>query len=77
MGKRAAAIAGLTEWKAARVWHEPMFNMESMAIVAAELLDDTGLEKGEIDGLVISDAQESPMLAPSAVAEYLSVFPVQ
>jgi len=73
MGKNAAAIAGLTEWKPARVWDRPLFNMEAMAQLASELIADTGLEKGEIDGLVIAGTQESPMLAPSAVAEYLGV----
>ena len=73
MGKRAAAIAGLTEWKPARVWDEPLFNMEAMARLASELVADAGLAKEEIDGLVIAGTQESPMLAPSAVAEYLGV----
>ena len=31
MGKRAAAIAGLTEWKPSRTWDTPMFNLEAMA----------------------------------------------
>jgi acetyl-CoA acetyltransferase len=73
MGKTAAAIAGLSEWKAARVWDQPIFNMEAMAQQASELVADTGIEKGEIDGIVIAGAQESPMLAPSAVAEYLGI----
>jgi acetyl-CoA acetyltransferase len=68
-----AAIAGLTEWKPERVWTEPMFGMEAMAKLTRELLDDTGIEKDEIDGIVIGGTMESPMFAPSAVAEYLSV----
>ena len=68
-----AAIAGITEWKPERVWTRPMFGMEAMAQLARELLDDTGIEKDEVDGLVIGGTMESPMFAPSAVAEYLNV----
>ena len=35
MGRRAAAIAGLTEWKPQRVWDEPMFSLEAMARLAS------------------------------------------
>jgi acetyl-CoA acetyltransferase len=73
MGKRAAAIAGLTEWKPSRTWDTPMFNLEAMAKLAREVCDDAGFSKDEIDGLVIAGAQESPMLAPSAAAEYLGL----
>ena len=73
MSLRTAAIAGLTEWKPERIWTRPMFSMEAMAQLAHELLADTGIEKGEVDGLVIGGAMESPMFAPSAVAEYLGV----
>ena len=50
-----------------------MFGMEAMSQLTRELLDDTGIEKGEIDGLVIQGTMESPMFAPSAVAEYLRI----
>jgi len=73
MSLRTAAIAGLTEWKPERVWTRPMFTMEAMAQLASELLDDTGIDKEEVDGLVIGGAMDSPMFAPSAVAEYLGV----
>jgi acetyl-CoA C-acetyltransferase len=73
MGKRSAAIVGLTEWKPARVWDEPMFGTEASARLAAEVLADCGIEKGEVDGLVMSGLRESPMFAPSALAEYLGV----
>ena len=73
MGKRAAAIAGLTEWKPKRVWDEPMMSLEAMARLAAEVLEDAGIEKGEVDGLVIPGVMESPMFGPSAAAEYLGV----
>jgi len=68
-----AAIAGLTEWKPERVWSRPMFNMEAMALLTKELLEDTGIEKGEVDGIVTGGVMESPMFGPSAVAEYLGI----
>ena len=36
MGKRAAAIVGLSEWAPQRVWDEPMFTLEAIAKLAAE-----------------------------------------
>jgi acetyl-CoA C-acetyltransferase len=73
MGKRSAAIVGLTEWKPQRKWAQPMFALEAMAQLAAETLLDAGFEKAEIDGIVIGGIPESPMFAPSAVAEYLGL----
>ncbi len=73
MGKRAAAIAGLSEWTPQRIWDEPMFTLEAMAKLAAETLDDARVEKGSVDGLVMGSVTESPLFAPSAVAEYLNV----
>ena len=73
MGKRAAAIVGLTEWAPKRVWDEPMFTMEACARLAAEVLADAEVDKGEVDGLVINGLRESPLFAPSALAEFLGV----
>jgi acetyl-CoA acetyltransferase len=73
MGKRAAAITGITEWKPSRVWERPMFALEAAAQLAAEALADAGLEKDRVDGLVIGGLPESPLFAPSALAEYLGV----
>ncbi len=73
MGKRAAAIVGLSEWKAQRTWERPLFAMEAMAQLAAETLADAGVAKDDVDGLVIVAVAESPMFAPSAVAEYLGI----
>lgn len=73
MGKSAAAITGFTEWKPQRVWPTPMFALEAMAQLAAETLEDAGFDKAEIDGIVISGVAESPLFAPSAVAEYLGL----
>ena len=68
-GRRAAAIAGLAEWAPQRVWDRPMFSMEATAELAALALADAGIEKSEVDGLVLGAVGESPMFAPSAVAE--------
>ena len=73
MGRRAAAIAGLAEWRPLRVWDRPMFMLEACAQLAAEALADAGIEKGEVDGLVIPPVWESPMFGPSAAAEYLGI----
>lgn len=73
MGRRAAAIAGIAEWKAQRVWDRPMFMLEACAALASEALADAGLEKDEVDGLIVPPVWESPMFGPSAAAEYLGV----
>ena len=73
MGKRSAALVGFTEWAPQRKWDEPMFSMEACAKLAAEALADAGLEKDEVDGLVIGGLQESPLFAPLALTEYLGV----
>lgn len=73
MGKRDAAIVGLAEWAPQRRWDRPMFSMEAAAELAALALADAGVEHGEVDGLVSGPVFESPMFAPSALAEYLGV----
>ncbi|NQZ95724.1 MAG: thiolase family protein [Myxococcales bacterium] len=73
MGKRAAAIVGLSEWAPQRVWDEPMFTLEAIAKLAAECLADAGMEKGELDGILTTSIPESPLFGPSAAAEYLGL----
>ena len=73
MGRRAAAIAGLAEWAPKRVWDRPMFALEASAELAADALADAGIDKREVDGLVVGFVPESPMFGPSAAAEYLAV----
>ncbi len=73
MGKRAAAITGITEWKPARVWDPPMFALEAAAQLAAEALADAGLTVDQVDGVLTAGLPESPMFAPSALAEYLGL----
>jgi acetyl-CoA acetyltransferase len=50
-----------------------MFALEAMAELAAEALADAGIDKREVDGLVLGHVPESPMFGPSAAAEYLAV----
>lgn len=71
--RRQAAIVGLAEWGPKRNWEDRMFTLEAFARLAREALDDAGLEIGEVDGLLSTAVPESPMFAPSAVAEYLGV----
>jgi acetyl-CoA acetyltransferase len=73
MGKRSAALVGFTEWAPQRKWDKPMFSMEACAQLAAEALEDAGIEKGAVDGLVSGAMQESPLFAPLALAEYLQI----
>jgi acetyl-CoA acetyltransferase len=73
MGRRAAAVVGLTEWKPARRWAEPLFGLDALARLGAELVGDSGLEKSDIDGFAIVGVPEAPVLAPSAVAEHLGM----
>ena len=73
MGRRAAAIVGLSEWKPQRRWEEPLFGLDALARLGAELLEDSGLDKSDIDGFVIVGVPEAPVLAPSAVAEHLGL----
>jgi acetyl-CoA C-acetyltransferase len=73
MGRRAAAIVGLSEWKPTRRWDEPLFGLDALARLGAELVEDSGLDKSEIDGFAIVGVPEAPVLAPSAVAEHLGM----
>ena len=73
MGRRAAAVAGIAEWKPLRVWDRPMFMLEACAELAAQALEDAGLAKDEVDGLLIPPLSDSPMFGPSAAAEYLGI----
>jgi acetyl-CoA acetyltransferase len=50
-----------------------MFGMEAAALLASEALADAGIEKGEVDGLVMGSLQESPLFAPLAMSEYLGI----
>lgn len=73
MGKLAAAVVGIAEWKPSRAWPVRRFTLEAMAQLAVETLADCHFAHDEIDGLVIGGVAESPFFAPSAVAEYLGM----
>jgi len=73
MGKRSAALVGFTEWAPQRKWERPMFGLEACAALAAEALEDAGIEKGAVDGIVSGGLQDSPMFSPLALAEYLGI----
>jgi acetyl-CoA acetyltransferase len=73
VARKAAAIAGLAEWAPKRVWDRPMFGLEACAELAEGALADAGIDKREVDGLVIGFVPESPMFGPSAAAEYLAI----
>jgi acetyl-CoA acetyltransferase len=73
VGRRAAAIVGLTEWTPSRRWDEAMFDLDAFARMGAELIEDSGLEKADVDGFCIVGVREAPALAPSAVAEHLGL----
>jgi len=50
-----------------------MFGLEACAELAADALADAGIDKREVDGLVVGHIAESPMFGPSAAAEYLAI----
>ncbi len=66
-------MVGYTEWAPQRTWDRPMFSMEACAALAAEALADAGIDKSEVDGLVVGGLQESPLFPTLALAEYLGI----
>jgi acetyl-CoA acetyltransferase len=50
-----------------------MFGLDALARFGAELVEDSGLDKSDIDGFAIVGVPEAPVLAPSAVAEHLGL----
>jgi acetyl-CoA acetyltransferase len=50
-----------------------MFALEACAELAAAALADAGIDKREVDGLVVGHIPESPLFGPSAAAEYLAL----
>ncbi|QDX81240.1 transporter [Denitratisoma sp. DHT3] len=75
MGLRGdAAIAGYVELKPEKKPQgEPLFCIEQWARLAQLALQDAGIEKHEVDGLVTSAIAESAMFAPATLAEYLGL----
>lgn len=75
MGLRGeAAIAGYVELKPEKKPQgEPLFCIEQWARLAQLALQDAGIEKHEVDGLVTSGIAESAMFAPATLAEYMGM----
>ena len=75
MGLRGdAAIAGYVELKPEKKPRgDPLFCIEQWARLARLALEDAGIEKHEVDGLVTSAIAESAMFAPATLAEYLGL----
>jgi acetyl-CoA C-acetyltransferase len=74
MGLRGDAhIVGYSEQKSERKFTgTPKLTLEQWADLAAEALDDAGIDANEVDGLVCgSDIYESQQFVPATIAEYL------
>ena len=77
MGLRGdAAIVGAAQYKPEKYQTAPqMFHLEQVADLAAQALEDAGLEADVLDGLVISGPQfhEAEVFVPAMAAEYLGI----
>ena len=75
MGLRGdAAIAGYVELKPEKKPQgNPLFCIEQWARLAQLALQDAGIDKHEVDGLVTSSIAESAMFAPATLAEYMGL----
>ena len=69
-----AAIAGYVELKPEKKPPgDPLFSIEQWALLARAALQDAGIDKHEVDGLVTSGIAESAMFAPATLAEYMGL----
>ena len=69
-----AAIAGYVELKPEKKPPgDPLFSIEQWALLAQAALQDAGIDKHEVDGLVTSSIAESAMFAPATLAEYMGL----
>ncbi|MFZ1834771.1 MAG: thiolase family protein, partial [Pseudomonadales bacterium] len=69
-----AAIAGYVELKPEKKPSgDPLFSIEQWALLARAALQDAGIDKHEVDGLVTSGIAESAMFAPATLAEYMGL----
>lgn len=76
--KGDAAIVGAAQYTPEKYATAPrMFHLEQIADLAAQALDDAGLEVGDLDGLVMNGAHfhEASVFVPAMTAEYLG-FPL-
>jgi len=73
--RKRAVISGIGELKPERRT-ENVTTMELLAKVSLEALLDAGLEKDEIDGLLVGpQVGETPQHVPATVAEYFGMYP--
>jgi acetyl-CoA C-acetyltransferase len=69
-----AAIIGIVELPAERrPTRPPMFTLDQYMHLAAQVLDDAGVNPSCINGLVTHGLAESAMFAPATLSEYLGV----
>lgn len=70
----SAAFVGMAELTPSKV-PPPESEIELMAELTRRALDDAGMDKSEIDGIIAVPPAETPMLFPSLLAEYLRIRP--
>lgn len=71
-----AAIVGAAQYKPEKYQTAPqMFHLEQVADLAHQALQDAGLHKDDLDGLVINGPQfhEASVFVPAMAAEYLGI----
>ncbi len=68
-----AAIAGVAELKPERMTPPEVGAMEVIAEVSRAAIQDAGVSIREIDGLLVDTFNDSGLLLPSSVAEYLGL----
>jgi len=69
-----AAIVGIAEFAPKRKQERLWMGLEEYAELARLALDDAGIPSSEVDSLMVGNfLMEAPMLAPSAIAEYLGI----
>lgn len=70
--KNRAAIIGIADLKPTKTTEET--SLESHARIAKMAIEDAGLEKGEIDGVLTGPGENGPFW-PSVVEEYIGIHP--
>lgn len=74
--KGEAAIVGAAQYKPEKYSTAPqMFHLDQVADLAAQALEDAGLQAGDVDGLVMNGAHfhEASVFVPAMTAEYLGM----
>jgi acetyl-CoA C-acetyltransferase len=68
-----AAFVGAVTWPNTRTVEKRQFWLEAAADLAAEVLQDAGVSKDEVDGVFIPPVPEQKVIAPAGVVEYLGL----